>query len=108
MDIWPSTSCRTVLVSEPAMARSRGFIRPPMRQSVAESANKTGYRGAAGTERILSGIRSDTNGTERGRELLLRELMLRLYLIANTRLRFRGRSLNLFGHAHAISPGVTT
>lgn len=41
----------------------------------------------AGTERILAGICLDTAGTESDREVEDRESMLRLYLIANARVR---------------------
>ncbi len=54
------------------------------------------------------GICSDTASTERGWELERRESELRLYVIANTRMRLRGRSSEQFGHGRAIYPGVTT
>jgi hypothetical protein len=44
----------------------------------------------AGTERILAGICLDTAGTESDREVEDRESMLRLYLIANARMRLWG------------------
>jgi hypothetical protein len=62
----------------------------------------------AGAERILGVSVRIPLEWRGGREVERRESVQRLYLIANARMRLLGCSSKLFGHGHAIYPGVTT